>query len=114
MLSVLASGTLTRDPVERTSAAGKPYCTALVRVPCEGEDALLCSVIAFKPDAVRALLALAAGESVAIAGRAKLSSWDKAGETKHGLSVVADAVLSVYVVDKRRKATRPAEEPAEA
>lgn len=57
MLNVLASGTLVRDPVERTSATGKPCATALVRMPCDGEEALLCSVIAFRPAAVQGLLA---------------------------------------------------------
>jgi len=71
MLSVLASGTLTRDPMECTSAAGKPYATALLRVPCEDADALHCSLIAFAPDVVRALMALAKGDSLAVAGRAK-------------------------------------------
>ncbi|OGA72885.1 MAG: hypothetical protein A3G81_22510 [Betaproteobacteria bacterium RIFCSPLOWO2_12_FULL_65_14] len=110
MLSVLCSGTLTRDSQERTSAAGKAYCTALVRVPCEDADAMLCSVIAFAPDAVRGLLALTRGDAVCIAGRAKLTSWSKDGEEKHGLSVVADRVLSAYAAGRARKAAREAEE----
>lgn len=114
MLTVLVSGTLTRDPVERTSAAGKPYVTALLRVPCEDADALLCSLIAFAPDAVRALMALAKGDSLAVAGRAKLNSWERDGEQQHGLSVVADRVLSAYQAGKVRRASREAEELAQA
>lgn len=110
MLNVLASGTLVRDPQERTSANGKPYCTALLRVPCEDAEALLVSVIAFNADAVQALLALAKGDALAVAGRAKLNSWQRDGEQKHGLDVVADQVLTAYQVDKRRRASRPAEE----
>jgi single-stranded DNA-binding protein len=114
MLNVLASGTLARDPQQRTSSAGKPYCTVLVRVPVEDAEALLCSVIAFAPDAVRALLALGRGDAVTVAGRAKLSSWQSAGEPRHGLSVVADRVLTAYQAGKARKASQPAEEPADA
>ncbi len=57
-----------------------------------------------------ALLALHKGDALAIAGRAKLSSWTKDGEEKHGLSVVADRVLSAYAAGKARKAAREAED----
>lgn len=113
MLNVLASGTLIRDPQERTSAAGKPYCTALVRVPCEDAEPIIVSVIAFDERAVQALLALGRGDAVSVAGRAKLSSWTKDGEERHGLSMVADRVLSAYAAGKVRKASRE-EEPADA
>ena len=110
MLTILASGTLVADPVERRSANDKPYVTCAVRVPAEDADAMMISVIAFSESAVAALLALAKGDALAIAGRAKLSSWTKDGEEKHGLSVVADRVLTVYAAGKMRKAAR---EPGE-
>jgi hypothetical protein len=49
-----------------------------------------------------------------VIGSAKLSSWSKDGEGKHWVSAVADQVLALYQVDKPRRASRPAEEPAEA
>ena len=110
MLSVLCSGTLVSDPRQRTTAAGKAYATASLRVPAEDADAMLVSIIAFAADAVAALLALQLGDSAAIAGRAKLSSWTKDGEERHGLSVTADRVLTVYVAGKARKAAREPEE----
>jgi single-stranded DNA-binding protein len=106
MLSVLATGTLVSDPRRRTTAAGKAFATALLRVPSEDADAMLVSIIAFDADAVAALLALAKGDACAISGRGKLTSWDKAGEEKHGLSVVADKVLTVYQAGKLRKQGR--------
>ncbi len=111
MLAILASGTLVSDPVSRTSATGKAS-TASLRVPAEDAEAMLVSIIAFHADAVAALLALQRGDSCAIAGRAKLTSWTKDGEEKHGLSVVADQVLTIYQIEKRRKraAAREAEE----
>lgn len=110
MLSVLCSGTLVSDPRERTTAAGKAYATGQMRVPAEDAEATLVSVIAFAADAVTGLLALAKGDALAIAGRAKLTSWEKGAEEKHGMSVVADRVLSVYAAGKTRKAARDAEE----
>ena len=106
MLSVLASGTLVADPKPRTSASGKSFATALLRVPAEDSDALLVSVIAFAPYAVAAILALSRGDSAAIAGRAKLSEWTKDGEVRHGLSVTADRVLTAYQAGRARKSAR--------
>ena len=112
MLSILASGALTADPRERTTTAGKPYATCTMRVPCEDGEPMLISVIAFAPDVVQAILALGKGDAVSISGRAKLTSWTKDGEQRHGLSVVVDRVLTAYAVGKQRKAAREYEEAA--
>jgi single-stranded DNA-binding protein len=109
MLSVLASGSLVSDPKARTTAAGKAYATASLRCPAEDSDAVLVSLICFDATAVQALLALSRGDAVSIAGRAKLSTWDKDGETRHGLSVVADKVLTVYAAGKARQVARDPE-----
>jgi single-stranded DNA-binding protein len=109
MLNVLATGTLVSDPKSRLSTNGKSYATASLRVPAEDAEAMLISVIAFNVDAVVAILALTKGDSCAIAGRGKLTSWTKDGEEKHGLSVTADKVLTVYQAGKVRKAAREAE-----
>jgi len=107
MLSLLASGTLVRDPESRQSKAGKAFATALLRVPTEGEDAALVSVIAFSTSACTALLAHAKGDSVAVTGRGKLTSWiGQDGAEKHGINVVAESVLSAYQVEKRRARAR--------
>ena len=110
MLNILATGTLVADPRSRTSATGKTFATAQMRVPAEDADPMLVSIIAFNADAVQALLALQRGDSVAIAGRAKLTSWEKDGEQRHGLSVTADRVLTAYAAGKARKAARESEE----
>ncbi|OFW00159.1 MAG: hypothetical protein A3G20_05105 [Acidobacteria bacterium RIFCSPLOWO2_12_FULL_59_11] len=110
MLNILASGTLVSDPRQRTTAGGKAFATGQMRVPAEDADPMLVSVIAFNADAVQALLALAKGDSCAIAGRAKLTSWEKDGEQRHGLSVTADQVLTIYQIEKRRKRAAASEE----
>lgn len=113
MLSVLCSSSLVSDPRQRTTAAGKAYATASMRVPAEDAEAMLVSIIAFAADAVTGLLALSKGDALAIAGRGKLSSWTgQDGAEKHGLSVVADQVLTIYQIEKRRKrASAPEEGP---
>jgi single-stranded DNA-binding protein len=111
MLNILASGTLVSDPRQRTTAAGKAFATGQMRVPAEDAEALLVSIIAFNADAVTGLLALSKGGALAIAGRAKLTSWTgQDGAEKHGLSVVADQVLTIYQIEKRRKRAAALEE----
>jgi len=104
MLTVLASGVLVADPRARTTAAGKAYATCLLRVPSDGGEAALCSVIIFNNDAVEALLSLAKGDSVAVTGRATLSTWTRNGEQHHGLAIVGERVMNAYQLEKRRSA----------
>jgi single-stranded DNA-binding protein len=101
MLEVLMSGKLLRDPVTRTGASGKPFTTALLRVPTEKDESLVASVIAFGDTAER-LGRLRAGDAVSVSGSAKLSEWTKDGETHHGLSVTAATILTAYDARKRR------------
>ena len=110
MLSVLIEGTLIAAPVQRTSAKGTPFVTVQVR--CSGDDgeSILCSVIAFQALAAEALAALAAGDSVAVAGPAALSQWEKNGEHRVGLKVTASRVLSVYEAGMRRKVASQSQE----
>jgi single-stranded DNA-binding protein len=101
MLSILALGTLIRDPERRQSACGKSYATAMLRVPCD--EATLISVAVFSATASESLLALCKGDACAVAGRAKLTSWTKDGEAKRGLSVIAEKVMSSYQHEKRQR-----------
>ena len=111
MLDVLVSGKIVKDPVSRIGQSGKPFTTALVRCDVGEEEQQLVSLIAFQESAER-LARLKAGDMVAVAGSAKLSSWEKDGETKHGLSVTASAVLSAYDVRKRRGNETAKDKPA--
>jgi single-stranded DNA-binding protein len=100
-LSILAQGTLTRDPDQRTSKSGKTFVTAQLRTPTE-EDSVLISVICFDAAGCSKLERLKKGDAVAITGRAKPTTWEKSGEQHHGLSVVASGVLTTYEAGKRR------------
>ena len=107
MLDVLVSGKLFRDPQVRMGQSGKPFTTALIRVPVEnGEESMLVSTIAFG-EVGEKLGQLKSGDAVSLAGSAKLSSWEKDGELKHGLSVTASAILSVHDARKRRETKGP-------
>ena len=113
MLDVLVSGKLVRDPVTRTGQSGKPFTTCLLRVDVGEEEQMLVSVIAFQ-EVGEKLGRLKSGDAVSVAGSAKLSSWEKDGETRHGLSVTASSVLSAYDVRRRRGSEGAKDKPARA
>lgn len=110
-LDILAMGRLVQPATAGTSKNGKPYARARLRVATDDSESVLVSLVAFKPEACAALLALGAGDAVAVAGRAKLSAWaDRvSGEPRAGADVVVEAVLSAYQIDKRRKVVQAAE-----
>jgi single-stranded DNA-binding protein len=70
------------------------------------------------PSETRTLLgALKKGDAVACTGSAKLSTWDgRDGKQNHGLSLVAEGILTLYELGKRRgkaRASNSAAEPAQ-
>lgn len=100
MLSVLVQGRLTADPRTREASNGNPYTTAQLACETDGGSVLV-GVIAFAAAGER-LAALRKGESLAVSGTAKLTTWEKSGEQHCGLSVTAAEVLTVYVGRQRR------------
>jgi single-stranded DNA-binding protein len=48
------------------------------------------------------LAQLKKGDSLSVAGPLKPTEYEKNGETKHGLSVTVNQILSVYDIKKRR------------
>ena len=106
MFSVLISGKLTKEPKPGTGKGGNPYCTALVRVPVQGQredepDCVFASVIAFGADAER-LGRLSAGDAVSLAGSARLSAWERDGKSGVSLNVTVTGILSAYQLRQKR------------
>ena len=105
MISTLIEGVLHGAPVRRTSAKGGVYITAQMRAAGDDGETVWCSLIGFDAGAVESLGKLTAGDTVAIAGHASLSTWTaKDGEHKAGLKVTVNRVMSVYEAGKRRGA----------
>lgn len=106
MINVLIEGALHSAPVKRTSAKGTPYITAQMRAAGDDAETVWVSLIAFDAGAVEVLGKLAAGDAVAVAGHASLSTWQaNDGEHKAGLKVTVSKVMSVYEAGKRRGAS---------
>lgn len=107
MIDVLIQGRLHAAPQQRTSKNGKPFVTAKLIAAAGDGESLFINVIAFDPGAVSALLALAAGDSVAVAGTATPRAYLKDSEPRASLDVTAQQVLSAYHVTRKRSAVQP-------
>jgi len=106
-LHVLATGTLTADPVRRTSQTGKLFATGNIRVAAD-DNAIFVSIVAFG-DTAETLLRHRQRSTIAVSGRAKMSNWTgKDGNERHSLSVVVDQLASAAAArhtdaDRRRE-----------
>ena len=113
MIDALISGRLIRDPVLKVGQSGKSYVNFLLSVPLDdGEENVLVSGIAFS-DAAEKIGRLAKGDSVAVTGSLKPTTWNdkQTGEERHGLNVTVSACLSPYDLRKRRSPVRVQDDP---
>lgn len=108
MIRALIAGSLFADPQQRTSKTGKPFAIARVSVPQGEEGRIFCSVIAFDDSAVKRLLQIKAGASVAIAGMLKVGTWTaKDGTVMPSLDMVADEIAATTPRPKKAKEDSP-------
>jgi single-stranded DNA-binding protein len=104
-MHAMLMGTLTGDPVRRTGQSGREFTTASMRVPSDGAEAFLASLIAFSTSAADALAEHRKGDTIVCGGRGSLKSWTgRDGQEQHGLGLVVEAVMSAHQFQKRRKA----------
>lgn len=117
MLSALASGQLVRDPKSGTSASGTRWANTTIRCPtgADREGNALTSfvtILAFNDDADR-LARLGKGDAVSVQGNLKQTEYVKDGETRHGLEIVANSILTPYALKKSgvKVTVHPAKHP---
>jgi single-stranded DNA-binding protein len=105
MIDALVSGKLFGAAQSRVSRNGSEFVTAKVRAAAGDGEALFVNVIAFSHSAGAALMALADGDSVALAGTLTPKAWvDKHGEARPALDMTVHAVMTAYHVQRKRKA----------
>jgi single-strand DNA-binding protein len=106
MISALASGTLIRAPKSGTSASGTVWANTTIRCSTgqnrEGEaESSFVNVLCFG-DVAEKLVKLDKGDSISCQGPLKQGQYEKDGETRHTLEIVAQAILSPYQIQKKR------------
>jgi Single-strand binding protein family len=108
MIDALIAGRLYGKVTEREAKNGSPFAVCKIRVATAGGDGcIFVSVITFSPIAITALLALADGDFVALAGELTPKVWtDKEGVAKPAIDLVAHAVLTAYHVTRKRQAVK--------
>jgi single-stranded DNA-binding protein len=123
-LHALASGTLFRSPESKISKAGKAFYVATLKVK-DGDGATFVKLLVFSESAGAELMRLQDGDAVSAQGSLKAETWERNGETKISLTIIADQVLALRAEKKARsKATsapppdnppppRPAREPGD-
>jgi single-stranded DNA-binding protein len=103
---VLVSGTLFRNPEQRTSKAGKPFVTATIRVNDGDPSTGSCQwwkVLAFSESVQAELMRLDDGDAISVQGAFKADIYDKDGEKRLSLSIIADNVLALRQPAKPRQ-----------
>jgi single-stranded DNA-binding protein len=87
-----------------TGKSGKAFVVCKLKVAAGGEQ-IFCNVIAFETQACETLLALAAGDAVALAGSLTPKAWaDRDGVPRGTVDITAHAVVTAYHVNRKRQA----------
>jgi single-stranded DNA-binding protein len=102
---VLVSGSIFREPQQRTSQSGKRYVTTTIKAAAaDSTTSDFWSVLAFGTTAGEELMRLAVGERVAIQGGLKFELYTaNDGTTKISKTIFCDHVLAVSQAPKERK-----------
>ena len=104
MMILHVSGRLVRDPQSKTSAAGKPYLSAMAAVSA-GDKEMLVTLMAFDADLQTLLASLRKGDSVSAIGTASIRAYtDKEGQPAAGITLMVNRLM---VMTDRQAAPRP-------
>ena len=102
-IHALVSGALFKLPEQRLSKIGKPFVTGTLRVP-EGNNLQFVRFIAFSETAQAELLRLDDGDAISAQGTFKAETYEKDGEHRISLSLIADQVLALRQPPRERRA----------
>ena len=106
MITSLIAGKLIADPQSGQSTNGNSWYRITVACPVQGgkegePDTILATVIAFADEA-RKLERLSKGDAISAVGSLRLSHWAKNGESRAGLDVIANEVLTAHQLKAKR------------
>lgn len=97
MIDGLVAGRLMGDASRRVDKAGRTYMVARVLARNKADEEFIVNVIAFDDAACGALLALADGDALSLAGALTPKVWtDKQGVVRPSLDMLATRVLTAH------------------
>jgi single-stranded DNA-binding protein len=101
---ILVSGTIFREPQQRTSQSGKRYVIATLRATTtDNSSSDFWSIMCFSESAGAELLRLGLNEKLAVQGSLKLETFTKDGETKISRTIFVDHVLALRAPPREKK-----------
>lgn len=108
----LVTGTIFRDPEQKSSAKGNPFVAATLKVK-DGDATQWWKILAFSETAKSELVRLGADEAVAVQGSFKCDVYTPEGkEPRVNLTIFADNVVALRAAAKARKAKVPSSHDA--
>jgi hypothetical protein len=106
MIDGLIAGRLMGDASRRVDKTGRDYTVARVLARNKADEEFIVNVIAFDDGACAALLALADGDALSLAGSLTPKVWtDKQGIARPSLDLIAQRVMSLR--DAQRSSAEP-------
>jgi hypothetical protein len=95
MIDALIAGRLMGDASRRVDKAGRTYIVARVLARNKADEEFIVNVIAFDEAPCAALLALADGDALSLAGPLTPKVWtDRQGNSRPSLDLIAQRVVS--------------------
>jgi hypothetical protein len=112
MIDALIAGTLHGEATAKTANNGNRFVTCKIRT-ATGDGSLLANIITFSDTVAKGLLALGAGDSVAVSGSVTPKIWaPEGGPPRVVLDVQAHALLTPFHIKRKRSAmTEPQQGP---
>ena len=107
--SVLVSGKLFRDPERKMSKSLRPFVSATVK-DGDGDGVIFWKLLVFSEIISETLMALHAGDAVAVAGSFKVELYEKGGVQRLGYTLFVDGVLAARQPRRERRPRRQAEQ----
>jgi single-stranded DNA-binding protein len=108
-VAILISGSIFKEPQERTSSSGRKYVTTTLKAAAaDNSTSDFWSVLAFSTTAADELMRLAVGERVTIQGGLKLELYTaNDGATKISRTIFCDHAMALRQPPKERKPKAP-------
>jgi hypothetical protein len=113
-VAVLVSGSIFREPQQRTSQSGKKYVTVTIKAAGADNSTLdFWNALAFGDTAGAELMRLGLNERLAVQGTMKIELFEKDGQQRISRTIFVDAVLALRAPPREKK-PKPAATPAAA